>query len=145
MGPDAAGSRLECLPTFARPRAFYSASSAQRPLSQQDPAALREQSTLLPAPGQAGTGGPVLRDVMRIWADVLKMEIAPEDSFTRLGGTSYQMTQVFLRIKETFPVEIHFVDLYKNVRANALADFLKAQMQRQGTYQDYCAKELDAV
>lgn len=143
--PDAVGSRLECLPSFARPRAFYSASGVQRPLSLQSPAALREHSALLPAPGRAGTGDPVLRDVMRIWADVLKMEVAPEDSFTRLGGTSYQMTQVFLRIKETFPVEIHIVDLYKNIRANALADFLKAQMQRQGTYQDYCAKELDAV
>ena len=138
--PEAVESRLQRLPSFARPRAFYSVTGVVPPLSLESPGTLRERSGRLVSPGQSGIDDPVLQDVMRIWADVLKMEISPDDSFTRLGGTSYQMTQVFMRIKEAFPVEIHFVDLYKNVRASALAHFIKTQMERQGTLQNYLEK-----
>ena len=133
--------QLDSLPAFARPRIFYLL-RGDSPLSTLTIRAMQEQGVPLAFPKQADVSDPVLRQILHIWTDVLGLDaVVPEDSFTRLGGTSYQMTQVFARIKEAFPIQISFLDLYKNIRAAALADFITQRLKQQGLYGAYSTRE----
>ncbi|MGW1430239.1 amino acid adenylation domain-containing protein [Streptomyces sp. NPDC002431] len=77
-------------------------------------------------PGQQASGGEVEEIVRGIWRTVLDVEdIAPDDNFFDLGGTSRLMVQVQVALRERLGRDITLVSLFKHASTGALARHLR--------------------
>ncbi|HEX6908789.1 MAG TPA: amino acid adenylation domain-containing protein [Longimicrobium sp.] len=87
----------------------------------------------LPAPGHAGGGYVVPRDVTelevaRIWSEALgAARIGANDDFFRLGGHSLLALRMMSRIRERFGRDLPLATLFRHPTVAAFADALRAE------------------
>ncbi|WP_331740065.1 amino acid adenylation domain-containing protein (plasmid) [Streptomyces sp. NBC_01005] len=77
-------------------------------------------------PGRQASGGDLEEIVRGIWQTVLEVEdIAPDDNFFDLGGTSRLMAQVQVSLRERLGRDITLVSLFTHASTGALARHLQ--------------------
>ncbi|WP_054740665.1 non-ribosomal peptide synthetase [Cellulosilyticum ruminicola] len=71
-------------------------------------------------------------ELMRIWKEILgiKEPISVEAHFFEIGGYSLKATQLLLRIKEVFKVEIAFADLFRYTTIREMGQLIDKQKYR---------------
>jgi acyl carrier protein len=79
-----------------------------------------------PAAAASATAGGSLLDVVgSVWRDVLGVaQVAPDDGFFDLGGSSLAMVRVHARLQERFGPDLSIVELFRHPSLGSLVDYL---------------------
>ncbi len=107
------------LPDYMVPRQFVRLE--RLPLSANgkvDRKALPEPAARRAATGPAGAGAagpasPLCAEIRALWAEVLGVpQVAPDDNFFDLGGTSVDMIRIHTRLQPRLPVDVSLLDMF---------------------------------
>ncbi|MFE8944799.1 SDR family NAD(P)-dependent oxidoreductase [Streptomyces sp. NPDC007856] len=86
---------------------------------------------MVPAQAQAqapaAQGGAVLERLGALWTKLLGREVAPDDDFFELGGSSLTAVELMAGIREEFGIRVGIVTMFDNPTLRAFADVLQAQ------------------
>ncbi|HSE18777.1 MAG TPA: amino acid adenylation domain-containing protein [Pyrinomonadaceae bacterium] len=80
---------------------------------------------------QSGPRGPLEEIVAGIWCEVLRLPaVLRTDDFFNLGGHSLLVTQVILRVREAFKVELPIRSLFEAPQLSQFAELIQEQISR---------------
>lgn len=84
--------------------------------------------------------------VARIWQDVLKLDrVGMADNFFELGGHSLLMTQVMVRVREQFGIEMALRDFFERPTLAGLSQAIGKRTRHAEPVQEELAKSLEAL